>query len=75
MSSDDTPKSTGETKRLTRKSDLETVADALSHPGKYKLSTVEGRTLPLGMQWCGHDIPGRGKAAARRLRQQEKKNK
>lgn len=34
---------------------------------------VPGRTLPRGAQWTGHDIPGRGTAAARRLRQIQKK--
>lgn len=28
-----------------------------------------GRTLPFDKEWCGHDVPGRGQAAARRLRQ------
>lgn len=33
---------------------------------------VPGRTLPQGFTWAGHDIPGRGQAAARRLRQLQK---
>lgn len=33
------------------------------------IERVPGRTLPKGRQWAGHDIPGRGKAAQRRLRQ------
>lgn len=33
---------------------------------------VPGRTLPLGKQWIGWDIPGRGQAPARRLRQAAK---
>lgn len=34
-----------------------------------RLTRVDGRTLPKGFQWSGHDIPGRGKAATRRLKQ------
>lgn len=30
---------------------------------------VPGRTLPKGYQWNGVDVPGRGSAPARRLRQ------
>ena len=34
--------------------------------------TKEGRTLRIGESWNGHDIPGRGSAAKRRLRQIER---
>ena len=34
---------------------------------------VPGRTLLKGYQWNGIDVPGRGKAAARRLRQMERR--
>lgn len=33
---------------------------------------VKGRTLPVGYQWDGRELPGYGKAAARRLRQKER---
>lgn len=38
-----------------------------------RLTRVDGRTLPKGFQWSGHDIPGRGNAAKRRLRQMQKR--
>ncbi len=50
---------------------LAEVAMALALNDK-RLTRVEGRTLPKDFQWSGHDIPGRGKAAARRLKQLQK---
>lgn len=43
-------------------------------PDGQAIRRVEGRTLPKGFQWAGHDIPGRGRAAARRLRQMQKQH-
>lgn len=40
-----------------------------------RLTFVDGRTLPKGYSWSGHDIPGRGKAAKRRLKQMEKQSR
>lgn len=51
---------------------LQDIADTLKDPTAHGLTPVPGRTLPKGYQWFGFDIPGRGGAAARRLRQQEK---
>lgn len=55
----------------TRFKTLSEVATALSDPTS-DLKRVAGRTLPKGFQWNGCDVPGRGKAAQRRLRQMAK---
>lgn len=53
---------------------LEEAAAALADPDNPILRDrrVEGRTLPKGFHWSGHDLPGRGAAAARRLKQRAK---
>lgn len=48
------------------------VAAMLANPSAAGLRTRPGRTLPEGRQWAGHDVPGRGSAAKRRLRQMAK---
>lgn len=48
---------------------LEEVAKGLEN-GDF--GRIEGRTLPPGAQWGGHDIQGRGNAAKRRLAQMAK---
>lgn len=54
-------------RRLTNDEVLSMLADA-------DKNGLRGKTLIHGLQWDGRDLPGRGKAAARRLRQQEKLN-
>lgn len=48
---------------------LAEVAEKLRDPIRAGFFLHPGRTLPKGHQWAGHDIPGRGQAARRRLRQ------
>jgi hypothetical protein len=52
---------------------LTQIAEVLERPSEFNLNRKPGRTLPNGCDWSGHDIPGRGKAAARRLRQLERR--
>lgn len=51
------------------------VAEVLNDREHSGLRFKEGRTLPKGYQWDGRDVPGRGKAAQRRLKQLEKQGR
>lgn len=52
-----------------------TTEEALAILDDPKTPRVPGRTLPVGHQWDGRELPGHGKAAARRLRQMARQQK